>query len=916
MQIKRRKHPWSRSDDTRKALRRQPLLERLETRQLMASEWTNSCNAFDVTNDGTVTALDALLPINHLARREPGELPLTRPQGSPFLDSDGNGRLSALDALVVINQLGRSINNWSATFDISLENDSAGHGAFNDDGVTNDARIAVHASSPIGFQSIRAQLDGGEPFEVSHSCGSFVFDPQLASDGSDDGQHTVRITASNSFGAEDSVELPFVFDTRGPSVAAGIAPESDTGLPGDRATSERTIAIVGTSEPNQVVELPGLGRTTTADADGAFRFDGVDLNLNANAIEVLAVDDAGNTTNVTTSIVGTPCDFDDDHVVGLFREDALPSVGSPIPNPDLDSTALPLTSTIPGHVQYTSALLNQDFFTDIVTVSRATDEVIVYEGGVDGNLESELRYPSGGSEPTTVLVGDFVGDALPDIAVGHLDGTVGFLEGLGDNGFLPRPELNVTGLGTIVDLTTADFDNDGDRDLVVSGGDRVIRLANDNDPVPRSPLHNGDFDLGLRGWDQMILGESPAAVAGVIQTANRHAQLIENESFLVSLSQTITIPPNPQTISFDLLELSLGQTDGSIPDAFEVSLLDDANQSLVAAIDDDATSVFNANPGGIIEFGSNVSVNGTTVSLDISQAIPGTQATLFFDLVGSESNHNSVATIGNVQVTPQSSYQESFSELALPGFFSRTAGVGHCDANRDGLTDVVVENSSTGSSGTFTVLEGDGSGGFVAQSTSTSRASGESVDRSIQIAEVVSGSLDDVGQVDRYTFTAASGQTLFFDVQDFTGLQTWTLLDPVGTEIFREGLTDREGVQITLAGEYTLTVSAFLAGNGPYQFQIHDVPATTTEEIDVDSLIEGELTVPGQEQSFEFDIAAGESLFFDVASDRPDFEWSLVDPGDNAVFQELLVDQGPPGGRSIGNVHVERGRPGRCHRPI
>ena len=94
---------------------RQPRLEALESRQMMAADWQNPVNALDVDgNDGpySVTPLDPLLVINELtyrqnSNRDTGALRLLEPgtQPPPYLDVDGNGFLSPLDALIVINAL-------------------------------------------------------------------------------------------------------------------------------------------------------------------------------------------------------------------------------------------------------------------------------------------------------------------------------------------------------------------------------------------------------------------------------------------------------------------------------------------------------------------------------------------------------------------------------------------------------------------------------------------------------------------------------------------------------------------------------------------------------------------------------------------------------------------------------------------
>jgi hypothetical protein len=122
-----------------------------------------------------------------------------------------------------------------------------------------------------------------------------------------------------------------------------------------------------------------------------------------------------------------------------------------------------------GPVQMDALLLDGDILTDVVTVAPGADEVLVFLGNAVGSLTSAVHYDSGGDQPVAVIAGDFVGSLAPDLAVGHSDGRVTFLEDAGDGSFLLRSDLTIAGLGTIAGLAASDLDHDGDMDLVVSG---------------------------------------------------------------------------------------------------------------------------------------------------------------------------------------------------------------------------------------------------------------------------------------------------------------------------------------------------------------------------------------------------------------------------------------------------------------
>lgn len=357
-----------------------------------------------------------------------------------------------------------------------------------------------------------------------------------------------------------------------------------------------------------------------------------------------------------------------------------------------------LAPTGGGHVQLAAGQFNSDFFQDLVTVSPGTNEVLVYLGNGSGTFGAPIRFASGANQPDAVVVGDFLGDSFLDLAVGHRDGTVTFFQGNGDGTFLARPDLTVSGLGAVASLAVGNFN--GHNNAIAAATTQGVTLLDNHHQPPANPIPNGSFAAGLAGW---------TVSSGQVHASNGVVQFQEDSSVLTStLQKTFVVPDRPQTLSFDLLSLGLEAPAGGVPDAFEVSLLDANQNSVVPTWSSQATSFYNANPGNVVSTAAGVTVNGTRITLDISHLTPGSQPTLFFDLVGNPPGTGSVASIANVQVTQQPP-TEPFTVTSLAGPFGTPTAVAAGDVNGDGHLDLVVTDSGLNK---LIAYDGDGTGSF------------------------------------------------------------------------------------------------------------------------------------------------------------------------------------------------------------
>lgn len=186
-----------------------------------------------------------------------------------------------------------------------------------------------------------------------------------------------------------------------------------------------------------------------------------------------------------------------------------------------------------------------------------------------------------------------------------------------------------------------------------------------------SPLSNGGFHNGLYAWD--TAASTAAGTPGEIAVSGGTCSLAENESFLTTLSQGLCVPADTVALTFDLVAADFDTSGGFVPDAFEVSLLDGAFQSVVPTWSSAATSFFNVQEDGTMLMPTGVTATGgggvlAHVRLDLAGLAGGLASrddlTLYFDLIGADGDHTGSVLVDNVILessNPGTSFCEGIS---------------------------------------------------------------------------------------------------------------------------------------------------------------------------------------------------------------------------------------------------------------
>jgi predicted secreted protein len=167
-----------------------------------------------------------------------------------------------------------------------------------------------------------------------------------------------------------------------------------------------------------------------------------------------------------------------------------------------------------------------------------------------------------------------------------------------------------------------------------------------------------------------------------------------------------------------------------------------------------------------------------------------------------------------------------------------------------------------------------------------------------------SGRLPSVGDRDVYSFTAAEGQALFFDLLAGAGVgMRWTLNGPTGARVFSEAAFFDVGTRVMpVAGKYTLTWERTGGNQQDYQFKIWSIPAAEAFDVVIGDIVTsgqpsagaGRIETPGATDVYAFTAQAGQTVFFDLQEGgTARIRWQLRDAEGVTVFREgMFFDVG------------------------
>jgi FG-GAP-like repeat len=434
----------------------------------------------------------------------------------------------------------------------------------------------VWAQTPqtINFDAIPAQIFGISPFAIAAKASSglavgFVSTTpavcravsvllELLSTG------TCSVTASQpgnaGYSAAPSVMRTFTVKQATPSNSFAVA----TGSPFAAGASPFSVAVgdfnrdgiqdlaVADEAGSQVTVLLGNGSggfkpaTGSPFAAGVNPFSVVTGDFNGDGIPDLAAADEGssfvtvllgNGTGGFTPATGSPFQVGSEPIslaVGDFNGDGIQDI---VTVNRVDGTVTVLLGNGAGAFKaaaspykvgaspYAVAVgdFNGDGIQDVAVPDYDSGTLMVLLGTGAGAFKAAPGSPiTVGAGPQSVVVGDFNGDGIQDVAIANSgDGTITVLLGTGTGGFSAAPGSPFPAGKTPISLATGDFNGDGIQDIVIADlGDSTVTVLWGNGSGRFTPAAGSPFTVGASP-ESVAVGDFNGDGVQDIVTANQ-----------------------------------------------------------------------------------------------------------------------------------------------------------------------------------------------------------------------------------------------------------------------------------------------------------------------------------------------------------------------------------------------------------
>ena len=323
---------------------------------------------------------------------------------------------------------------------------------------------------------------GGDPGGIVSADfnGDHIADLAVANQGS----NTVSILLGNGDGTF-TPGIPLTTGAQpGPMVVADFNGDGRMDIAVGDVIESRVLVFLGNGDgtftPAPVTNCliwAACGNSTdpVALALGDFNNDGIpDLAVINQVISTVSIligagDGTFRTMSVPTVVLTQPAAI----AAGDFKNDGQLDLAIPNPQANLIATVFgdgDGTFSSPGTVSTTdpvavvAADVNRDNKLDLIAVNQNANTVTVFLGNGDGTFQTGVPYPTGAG-PNAIVVGDFNGDGILDIATANSN-SISVLLGTPAGTFTTHADTPAS--GNLVGITTMDFNGNGRLDIAAT----------------------------------------------------------------------------------------------------------------------------------------------------------------------------------------------------------------------------------------------------------------------------------------------------------------------------------------------------------------------------------------------------------------------------------------------------------------
>jgi hypothetical protein len=561
----------------------------------------------------------------------------------------------------------------------------------------------------VGTNSYASSISSASPLTVTGTAGPVATATSIAETGAW-GDYTLTGTVTEAGGTTAPTgTVSFLDASNGNSVLA--IGSLGAGVGG-----------VGWPNPKSLPNTLDTNFVLVSDLNG----DGIpDLVLGSNQVSIYLGNAAGTYTEAAAPSIQGPTSYP--IVIADFNGDGIPDLAVPLYGSNEIAILLgkgdgtfadPVMVSVPGSIVYIVQIVVGDFngdgIPDLAVIDGDSSSVDILLGKGDGTFTAEATKPPISGTPTYVATGDFDGDGKTDLAVQESGGAIAILLGNGDGTFEASGSVNSGSSGSPIGV--ADFNGDGKLDIAVAAGastsESVLVLTGNGNGTFNPPSSGQSPTSTSVTWIQVADFNQDGAPDVVLADSSGSATVFLNNGG-GSLNESFPVVSGLSVPYY--LEVGVGDLNGDgYPDIVAGGYYNNSQGLYLTEPTETASASASIQVNGVGQHLAQASfpAEGSYAS-SVSNSIP------LWGLLPATSTRLSVTSGGSVVTSVTPGTAVLFTAQVSVGTTPVTAGqVNFCDASAPYCTDIhILGSAALSSSGTatFKFVPGVGAHSYQAQ---------------------------------------------------------------------------------------------------------------------------------------------------------------------------------------------------------